>query len=128
MSTSIYPWQHPAWQQLQQLRERMPHALLFYGAAGIGKSAFIEAFAQALLCENVKPDGHACGSCVSCGWFGQQNHPDYRRVRPEALDDDVAADGDEGADGESTKKSKSTKAPSKEIKIEQIRALADFMN
>jgi DNA polymerase-3 subunit delta' len=49
-------------------------------------------------------------------------------VRPEALEDEPAAEGDgvEGGDGD--KKSKSTKAPSKEIKIEQIRALADFMN
>ena len=126
MSNSIYPWQQAAWQQLQQLRERMPHAILFHGAAGTGKADFIETFAQALLCENGRPDGHACGSCVSCGWFSQHNHPDYRRVRPEALEDE-APEGEEGADGEA-KKAKASKTPSKEIKIEQIRNLADFMN
>ncbi|GJJ01890.1 DNA polymerase III subunit delta' [Duganella rhizosphaerae] len=127
MSNSIYPWQEASWQQLQLLRQRMPHAILFHGAAGIGKSDFIERFAQGLLCEAVLPDGHACGQCASCGWFSQQNHPDYRRVRPEALEDEPAADGEEG-DGEARKTAKSTKAPSKEIKIEQIRNLADFMN
>ncbi len=128
MSHSIYPWQQAAWEQLQLLRPRMPHAILFHGAAGIGKADFIERFAQSLLCENVRSDGHACDTCVSCGWFVQQNHPDYRRVRPEALEDE-APEGEEGADGAEVKKSaKSTKAPSKEIKIEQIRALADFMN
>jgi DNA polymerase-3 subunit delta' len=127
MSNSIYPWQQASWQQLQLLRQRMPHAILFHGAAGIGKSDFIERFAQGLLCEAVLPDGHACGQCASCGWFSQQNHPDYRRVRPEALEDEPAAEGEEG-EGESKKTAKSTKAPSKEIKIEQIRALADFMN
>lgn len=127
MSNSIYPWQASSWRQLQQLRERMPHAILFHGEAGTGKSDFIESFAQALLCENGRPDGHACGTCVSCGWFSQQNHPDYRRVRPEALEDE-APEGEEGADSDGAKKAKSTKAPSKEIKIEQIRALADFMN
>jgi DNA polymerase-3 subunit delta' len=127
MSNSIYPWQEASWQQLQMLRQRMPHAILFHGAAGIGKSDFIERFAQGLLCEAVLPDGHACGQCSSCGWFSQQNHPDYRRVRPEALEDEPAAEGEEG-EGESKKTAKSTKAPSKEIKIEQIRALADFMN
>ncbi len=128
MSNFIYPWQEASWQQLQLLRQRMPHAILFHGAAGIGKSDFIERFAQGLLCEAVLPDGHACGQCASCGWFSQQNHPDYRRVRPEALEDEPAADGDEG-DGEAKKSSaKSAKAPSKEIKIEQIRNLADFMN
>ncbi|MBA5638702.1 DNA polymerase III subunit delta' [Duganella sp. LX20W] len=128
MSNSIYPWQEDAWRQLQLLRARMPHAILFHGAAGIGKSDFIERFAQGLLCEAVLPDGHACGQCVSCGWFSQQNHPDYRRVRPEALEDEPAAEGEEGADAETKKSAKSSKAPSKEIKIEQIRNLADFMN
>ncbi|MFP5392617.1 MAG: DNA polymerase III subunit delta' [Gammaproteobacteria bacterium] len=127
MTKTIYPWQQSAWEQLQLLRVRMPHALLFHGAAGTGKADFIEAFAQALLCENAGPDGHACGACVSCGWFSQNNHPDYRRVRPEALEDEPAAEGEEGADGEN-KKAKASKTPSKEIKIEQIRALADFMN
>ncbi len=128
MNNAIYPWQADAWQQLQLLRERLPHAILFYGEAGTGKADFIEAFAKSLLCENIKPDGFACGACVSCGWFSQHNHPDYRRVRPEALEDEPPAEGEEGADADSGKKSKSTKAPSKEIKIEQIRQLADFMN
>jgi DNA polymerase-3 subunit delta' len=124
---TIYPWQQNAWEQLQQMRARLPHALLFHGAAGTGKTGFIEAFAQSLLCENVRADGHACGECASCGWFVQHNHPDYRRVRPEALEDEpVAAEGEEAGDGD--KKAKATKNPSKEIKIEQIRSLADFMN
>jgi DNA polymerase-3 subunit delta' len=120
----MYPWQAASWTQLQAMRERLPHAILFHGTAGTGKSDFLEAFAQALLCENVRPNGHACGACASCGWFSQGNHPDYRRVRPEALEDE-APEGEEGGDGE--RKAKTTK-PSKEIKIEQIRQLADFMN
>jgi DNA polymerase-3 subunit delta' len=127
LSAKTYPWQEQAWTQLQQLRARLPHAILFYGAAGIGKADFIEAFAQSLLCENLRPDGHACGECASCGWFTQGNHPDYRRVRPEAMEDELpAAEGEDGAD--SDKKSKSTKTASKGIKIEQVRALSDFMN
>ena len=126
MTSPLYPWQQEAWQQLQALRSRMPHAILFHGAQGIGKADFIERFAQALLCEDVRADGHACGACASCGWFLQHNHPDYRRVRPEALEDEVADEAD--ADGEAVKKASKTKTPSKDIKIEQIRALADFMN
>jgi DNA polymerase-3 subunit delta' len=121
---TIYPWQQSAWEQLQQMRARLPHAILFHGAAGIGKADFLEAFAQALLCENVRPDGHACGQCASCGWFVQHNHPDYRRVRPEALEDEPVADGEEGGDADKKK----SRTPSREIKIEQIRSLADFMN
>ena len=125
MGNSIYPWQQDAWQQLQLLRARMPHAILFHGEAGTGKADFIEAFAQSLLCEAVLADGHACGACASCGWFEQHNHPDYRRVRPEALEDEPP-EGDEEATTKSA--TKAAKTPSKEIKIEQIRALADFMN
>lgn len=122
----IYPWQEQAWTQLQQMRVRLPHAILFYGPAGIGKADFIEAFAQALLCENVRPDGHACGECASCGWFAQGNHPDYRRVRPEALEDEAPpAEGEEAGDADKKGKSKTA---SKDIKIEQVRALTDFMN
>jgi DNA polymerase-3 subunit delta' len=128
MNNAIYPWHASAWQQLQVLRERLPHAILFHGEAGTGKAGFIEAFAQSLLCENVQPDGFACTTCASCGWFAQHNHPDYRRVRPEALEDEPP-EGEEGADADSGKKTKAAKtAPSKEIKIDQIRQLADFMN
>lgn len=123
---SMYPWQQDAWTRLQAMRARLPHAILFHGPAGVGKADFIETFAQALLCENVRPDGHACGTCASCGWFAQGNHPDYRRVRPEALEDEVpAADGE---DAPAEEKKTKTKTASKEIKIEQVRALADFMN
>ena len=123
---STYPWQEDAWTRLQAMRARLPHAILFHGPAGIGKADFIEAFAQALLCENVRPDGHACGTCASCGWFAQGNHPDYRRVRPEALEDEVPAA--EGEDAPAEEKKTKSKTASKEIKIEQVRALADFMN
>lgn len=129
MTAMLYPWQTQAWLQLQQLRERLPHAILFHGPQGIGKTGFAERFAQSLLCESPAADGQPCGQCSSCGWFMQYNHPDYRRVRPEALEDGDAAEGDEAgepADGKKT--AKATKTPSKEIKIDQVRALADFMN
>ena len=125
MPFPIFPWHTGAWQQLQDMRERLPHAILFYGATGIGKSAFAESVAASLLCESRTADGHACGTCLSCGWFAQYSHPDYRRVRPEALDDD---DAGEGVEDDSKKVTKATKAPSKDIRIEQVRALANFMN
>lgn len=125
MNATVFPWLQENWLQLQQLRARLPHAILFYGPEGIGKTGFVEAFAQSLLCENIQTDGHACGACASCGWFSQHNHPDYRRVRPEILDGDDAADD---SDGEEKKTAKAAKTFSKEIRIDQIRTLADFMN
>jgi len=126
----IYPWQTDDWSRLQQLRNHWPHALLLHGQAGIGKLHFAQHLAQGLLCEAPQPNGEPCGRCVACGWFAQGNHPDYRIVVPEALaalagaapTDDKAdkADKDDGGDG------KKTRAPSKEIRIEQVRALLDF--
>jgi DNA polymerase-3 subunit delta' len=127
MSGAIYPWQHQDWDRLQRLRERLPHAILFHGAQGIGKVAFAEQFAQSVLCDKPVNGGFACGSCASCGWFVQYGHPDYRRVRPEILDTDNIEDDGEPEEGAS-KKSASGKAPSKEIRIEQVRSLAGFMN
>ena len=123
----LYPWQDEVWQRLQQMRERLPHAILFQGAPGIGKLALAEHFAQSLLCESPTEQGYACATCPSCGWFVQYGHPDYRRIRPEALDGE-SADGEAAGEEESKKTAKSSKAPSKEIKIDQVRALADWMN
>ena len=129
MTDSLYPWQESSWLQLQQLRERLPHAILFHGATGIGKTAFAERFGKSLLCQTPLADGHPCGKCDACGWFDNYAHPDFRRVRPEVLDDDGAEDGDETGEVTETKKSsKASKAPSKDIKIDQVRALGDFMN
>lgn len=121
---TLLPWQHTAWSDLQRQLATLPHAILLHGAEGIGKVAFAEALAQSLLCEQPAHSGHACQSCAACTWFKEGNHPDYRRIRPEILEDEVESPGE--ADSEKT--GKSAKAPSKEIKIDQIRALAGFVN
>ena len=125
----IYPWQTDDWQRLQQLRAHWPHALLLHGEAGIGKLRFAQHLAQGLLCETPAANGEPCGACPACLWFSQGNHPDYRAVLPEALAGLAAGNGDaaeasaDKADGDEGKK---TRTPSKEIKIEQVRALLDF--
>ena len=106
---------------LQALRAQMPHAVLLHGQPGIGKRALAMAFAQALLCSSPSADGQACGQCDACHWFAQGNHPDFHLVRPEALDDE--ADG--GEDAKESKEGGKKKAPSKIIRIEQIRRLID---
>lgn len=128
MTNPLFPWQSDAWQQLHALRQRMPHAILLHGAEGIGKTIFAEHLAKSLLCESPGQDGHACGYCVSCAWFDQYSHPDYRRVRPELLDEDESGGGMVDEAESEKKTAKASKAPSKEIVINQVRALADFMN
>lgn len=108
-----------------QMRARFPHAVLLHGPQGTGKTLFAERLAQSLLCETPLPDGHACGQCLACGWFAQYAHPDYRRVRPESLEE-VGASDEPAVD--TAKSAKAEKSASKEIRIEQIRALAGFIN
>src|SRR6185295_6741316 len=80
-----YPWHKSEFLALLKRKEQLPHALLLRGAQGIGKLAFAEALAGALLCEKPAPDGSACGRCAGCGWLGQGSHPDFRRLEPESL-------------------------------------------
>lgn len=102
------------WISLQARRPRLPHALLLIGQKGLGKYALAREFAASLLCENVAPDGHACGQCMACNWFAQGNHPDFRLLQPDALGEDVETE--EGK-----------KKPSQQITIDQIRNLDEFL-
>lgn len=113
----LYPWQHELWQHLQEVRSRLPHALLFKGAEGIGKLDLALNFAQSLLCETPLAQGVACENCSSCHWFSQESHPDFRLIQPDALS--AADDAGEKEGG---------KKPSREIFVDQIRALSDFSN
>lgn len=113
----LYPWLQDAWQSLHGLRARLPNALLLKGAKGIGKQDIAVTFAQSLLCESPSADGMPCCECDSCHWFEQGSHPDFRLVQPDAL-----SDSDESNEKESTKK------PSREISVDQIRALSNFAN
>lgn len=55
---------------------RLPHALLFHGAEGVGKDAMALELARVLHCE---PGGvEACGSCDSCLRIDSLQHPDVR--------------------------------------------------
>jgi len=125
----IYPWQTGDWERLQQLRSHWPHALLLHGQAGIGKLHFAQHLARGLLCEAPKPNSEPCGTCPACNWFVQGNHPDYRIVVPEALAGEAgpagAEDGEKVA-GKGDDEGKKSRAPSKEIRIEQVRSLLDF--
>lgn len=73
------------WQQrmldgaLASLAEgRLGHALLFSGAAQMGKGEVALRLAQRLLCTTPGPDGQACGRCRACQLFAAGTHPDFR--------------------------------------------------
>ena len=61
--------------------DRIPHAILLEGPAGIGKMALARATAQYIHCENRK-DGDSCGQCPSCLQHQSFNHIDTHFVFP----------------------------------------------
>ena len=117
----MHPWNRPILEALQRRAAHLPHALLIHGARGLGKLALAEGIARLLLCESEgapKP----CGACAGCRWYATGNHPDFRRVEPEALA--PAAEATEEGEEAPGRRGK----PSTEIKVEQVRALAAFLN
>jgi len=133
------PWHADTWQSLQPLRARGVHALLLHGAAGIGKKSLALDLARATLCETPQADGRACGACTGCALTSAGSHPDLRVVVPDTMAiwrgtgvedagiaEDAPADAaDADAGGEDAGK---LRRVSREIRIEQVRALADFVS
>jgi len=104
-----YVWHEAAWQHCLGLQrtQRLPHALLVSGAAGIGKAVFASALAQYVLCQTPRAD-EACGQCKSCLLLRAGSHPDLMRLEPET--------------------DAKTEKTSKVIKVDQVRELVDFGN
>lgn len=109
--SELYPWQQDDWARLQSLRDRASQGLLFGGMKGIGKLDLAVNYARALLCQHPLEGGFACGQCPSCHWFDQGSHPDFRLLQPESETEEVEAG----------------KKPSRQISVDQIRALSDFL-
>lgn len=61
--------------------DKVAHAYLFIGPAGVGKLTTALAFAKSLLCER-PVEGESCNSCRSCLQVNSGNHPDLHIVHP----------------------------------------------
>ena len=71
---SAIEWLQAAWDA-----QRLPHALLFAGAAGVGKATTARALATVFLCHAPKKDV-PCGKCESCRAMLAGVHPDFALV------------------------------------------------
>ncbi|MEW5786712.1 MAG: DNA polymerase III subunit delta' [Pseudomonadota bacterium] len=108
----IHPWNQILFRQIAGERQRLPHALLLHGPAGVGKRDLALALVQWLLCESPETGG-ACGRCDACNWFSQGNHPDFRLVEPQE------ADGEEG--------DKPARKGGRLISVEAVRTMTEFL-
>ena len=63
------------------VEQRIPHAQLLRGPAGVGKLALAIAYAQYICCEN-KTATDSCGTCPSCVKYKKMAHPDLHFVFP----------------------------------------------
>src|SRR5438128_11535919 len=72
---------HERWVELFRhavRRNRLAHAYLFVGPAGVGKRLFALELAKALLCERNEPGQlDACGECEACKLIDADTHPDF---------------------------------------------------
>lgn len=115
----LFPWHKNKWLEVVGNRQKLSHALILYGQAGIGKGRFAEALARSLLCESPLDNGEPCGTCLACGWMNTATHPDFQRIIPEI--DEVDTQNAESGTEEKEKKQKG-------ITIQQIRQLLDSVS
>ncbi len=81
LNQAPYSWQQDAWQLIMRAAEadRLHHAYLVVGQAGVGKRDFAERLSQALLCTQ-EPAVSPCGECPRCALYNAGTHPDLTRL------------------------------------------------
>jgi DNA polymerase III subunit delta' len=95
-------------------RGQVHHAYLLAGPEGVGKELLARTFAQAANCEAEDASARPCGVCAACRAIERGNFPDVSFHMPQA---ELLARGlVSRADLEGV--------PSKEIRVDEIRALA----
>lgn len=115
--SSLPPWlQQPL---AEALRQRLGHAMLVTGPAGVGQFELALALAHAWLCEAPGADETgACGVCPACRLMAAHSHPDLLVLLPEALREALGWAAADAGDSDKASKAK----PSKEIKVDAVRA------
>ena len=69
--------------RLAAAKNRLPHAAIFYGQKGVGKTTTAFALAQFLNCEQPSVSD-SCSDCRSCRRFARLAHPDLHWIFPMA--------------------------------------------
>jgi DNA polymerase-3 subunit delta' len=116
------PWiEAPLRQALQQQRA---HALLLQAPQGVGALEFMLTLAQAWLCESAGA-APPCGHCGSCRLVQSGSHPDLHLLLPEAMR--PALGWSAQAEDEAGEGGKARRKPSRQIRIDEVRAAIDWV-
>ncbi|MGB0935994.1 MAG: DNA polymerase III subunit [Colwellia sp.] len=94
---------HSAIKEHQQLlsqqykQQTLPHAILFSGAIGVGKTDLSDWLIKLLLCNAPNHDNSAdmlvaCGTCKNCRLFESGNYPDHFEVQPKSKSTSLGVD------------------------------------
>ena len=126
-SPALLPWLQPVVDQALGMPHA--HAMLLHGAAGDGLFEAALAIAQVWLCESTSAVGSPSGACHQCGacrLFSAGLHPDLHRLLPEELRLQLGLQGgaDEGGDLDT---GKARRKPSRQIRIDEVRAAIDWV-
>jgi DNA polymerase-3 subunit delta' len=113
---SLAPWLEPA---LARSLAMPAHGLLLHGPGALGQLDLGLALSQALLCES-PVERRACRRCAACHLFEQRSHPDFLLLIPDVLREHLGWSAAE--EGESKSKAK----PSRDIKVDAVRAAIDW--
>lgn len=108
------------------LKTQRGHATLVHASSGVGALPFVLALAQAWLCEAsgvTEVPSAACGHCGSCRLIASHLHPDLHVLLPETLRRALAWPlRDDKLESDDKKK------PSKQIRIDEVRSLIDWVH
>lgn len=126
---NLAPWHAEDWQRLltRRVQNRLPHALLLSGAAGLGKRVFAERLAALILCDG---EDAPCRSCHACRLFAQRFQRDPEETRPDgtlAQPQGHPGHPDARFIGHVLNERSSPKKMSVELIVEQIRDLSAWL-
>jgi DNA polymerase-3 subunit delta' len=116
----------PTWldQPLARGLSMRAHALLLHAPGALGQFDLALGLSRAWLCET-PANARACGQCTACRLMKGHSHPDFHLLLPESLRASLGwgnNDAEASEDGEGKSKAK----PSREIRIDALRAAIDW--
>lgn len=124
LAPGALPWLAPTLARAQAMPHA--HALLLQGAEGDGLFECATTLVRAWLCEAASGP-RPCGQCGACRLLDSGLHPDLHLLLPEALRQQLGLQAAESEGGEAEGGGKAKRKPSRQIRIDEVRAAIDWV-